>query len=112
MHSKRDRRWSRREFLNTLGLAGTAGLLGLQPQSASAEPPPETTRLRIPQSPSTCRGPEWIAEELLRAEGFTDVQYLPTEGGTRGVERALASGAADIGGHFAAPVILRVEAGG
>jgi NitT/TauT family transport system substrate-binding protein len=79
--------------------------------AAAAEPPPETTRLRIPRNASACRSPEWIAEELLHAEGFTDVQYLPTEGGNRGVERALASGAADIGGHFAAPVILRVDAG-
>ncbi len=51
-----------------------------------------------------------MAEELLRAEGFTDVQYVPTDG-TLGVERALASGEADISGHFAAPVILRLEAG-
>jgi NitT/TauT family transport system substrate-binding protein len=97
--------------LNTFGIAGTAALLGLRSASAAAEPPPETKRLRIPRIASTCRGPEWVAEELLRAEGFTDVQYLPTEGGTRGVERALASGTADIGGHFAAPVILRIEAG-
>jgi NitT/TauT family transport system substrate-binding protein len=76
----------------------------------AAEAPPETTRLRIAQLPSTCRSPEWIAEDLLRAEGFTDVQYVPTAG-TLGVERALASGEADISGHFAAPVILRIEAG-
>ena len=103
--------WRRREFLNAVGLAGTSALLGLRYAPAAAEPPPETTRLRIPISPSTCRSPEWVADTLLRAEGFTHVQYLPTEGGTRGVERALASGAADIGGHFAAPVILRIEAG-
>jgi len=102
--------WNRREFLNTLGLAGSAALLGLRPETAAAEPPPETTRLRIPRLPSACRSPEWVAEELLRAEGFTEVTYVPQDG-TRGVERALASGEADIGGHFAAPVILRVEAG-
>jgi len=51
-----------------------------------------------------------MAEELLRAEGFSNVQYTPTAG-TVGVEQALASGEADISGHFAAPVILRVEAG-
>jgi NitT/TauT family transport system substrate-binding protein len=98
----------RREFLR--GVAGTVGLLGWPPGYASGEPPPETTKLRIPRIPSTCRSPEWVAEEMLRAEGFTDVQYIPTEG-TRGVERMLAAGEADIGGHFAAPVILRLEAG-
>src|SRR5262245_38041777 len=76
----------------------------------AAESPPETTRLRIPQIRSTCRAPEWVAEELLRSEGFTNVQYISVEG-TRGVESTLASGEADIGGHFAAPVILRIEAG-
>jgi len=102
--------WNRREFLSTLSLAGAAGLLGLRPGASAAEPPPETTRLRIPRLPSACRSPEWVAEELLRAEGFTEVTYVPQDG-TLGVERALASGEADIGGHFAAPVILRVEAG-
>jgi NitT/TauT family transport system substrate-binding protein len=101
---------SRREFLKQVTLAGAAALLGTQRDSLAAEPPLETTRIRIPQIPSTCRSPEWIAEELLRAEGFTDVQYIPTPG-TQGVERALASGEADIAGHFAAPVILRLEAG-
>ncbi len=104
------RDWNRREFLNALGLAGTSVLLGLRSESAAAEPPPETTRIRIPWVPSTCRSPEWIAEELLRAEGFTEVTYVMKEG-TQGMAQALASGEADIGGHFAAPVILRLEAG-
>jgi len=111
MPYRRDGGWNRREFLNTLGLAGTSALLGLRSAPAAAEPPPETTRIRIPQLVSTCRTPEWVAEDLLRAEGFKDVQYIRSEGGTRGVERLLATGGADIGGHFAAPVILRVEAG-
>jgi NitT/TauT family transport system substrate-binding protein len=102
--------WTRRRFLGGLTVGGTAGLLGLHPRLAAAEPPPETTRLRIAQLPSTCRSPEWIADDLLRAEGFTDVQYAPM-GGTLGMERALASGEVDLSGHFAAPVILRVEAG-
>jgi NitT/TauT family transport system substrate-binding protein len=101
---------TRREFLRGLAFGGTATLFGLRSESIAAEPSPETTRIRIPQIPSTCRSPEWVAEELLRTEGFTDVQYVPVQG-TQGVERVLASGEADIGGHFAAPVILRLEAG-
>ena len=110
MSNQHNRHWSRRDFLSAVTLAGTGTLLGLQSDALAAEPPPETKRIRIPQLPSTCRSPEWIAEELLRTEGFTDVQYIPVPG-TQGVERALASGEADIAGHFAAPVILRVEAG-
>jgi NitT/TauT family transport system substrate-binding protein len=110
MSNQHNDRCSRREFLANLGIVGSAALLGFPSVSAAAESPPETKRLRIPQLPSTCRSPEWIAEELLRTEGFSDVQYLPVQG-TQGVERALASGEADLGGHFAAPVILRLEAG-
>ena len=101
---------SRRDFI-AAALAGTGALMGLRPGvTAAAEPPPETTRLRIPWVPSTCRSPEWAAEELLRAEGFTELEYLMKDS-TQGMARALATGEADIGGHFAAPVILRIEAG-
>jgi NitT/TauT family transport system substrate-binding protein len=51
-----------------------------------------------------------MAEELLRSEGFSDIQYVPIQG-TLALQRSLASGEADIGAHFAAPVILRLEAG-
>jgi NitT/TauT family transport system substrate-binding protein len=102
--------WSRRKFLSAAALAAAQSLLRGPADARAAEPPVETTRIRIPQISSTCRSPEWIAEELLRSEGFTDVQYIPVAG-TQGVEHALASGEADIAGHFAAPVILRVEAG-
>jgi len=110
MSNQHNCQWSGRDFLSTVTLAGTGTLLGLRSDALAAEPPPETKRIRIPQLPSTCRSPEWIAEELLRTEGFSDVQYLPVQG-TQGVERSLASGEADLGGHFAAPVILRLEAG-
>ena len=110
MSKRPNDQWNRREFLTTAALAGTGALLGLHSNSLAAEPPLETKRIRIPQIPSACRSPEWVAEELLQIEGFTDVQYLPVQG-TQGVEQALASGEADLGGHFAAPVIIRLEAG-
>jgi len=84
--------WRRRHFI-AAALAGTGALMGLRPGvAAAAEPPPETTRLRIPWVPSTCRAPEWAAEDLLRAEGFTDVQYLKKDS-TDGMARALADAA-------------------
>lgn len=43
--------WSRREFLGGLVLAGAAGLIGLKPEPFAAEPPPETTTLRLVQFP-------------------------------------------------------------
>jgi NitT/TauT family transport system substrate-binding protein len=100
----------RRQFLRRMAGVGSATLVGLRPRVASAQPPPETTKLSIAEIPSSCRSPEWMAEELLRAEGFTDVRYVRKQG-TQGMEEALASGEADISGHFAAPVIVRLEAG-
>ena len=103
-------RWSRREFLAGLGLAGTAGLLSLHPRRAAAEQAIETTRLRLVRIPSICQAPQYVAEALLRTEGFTEVHYVEKQGG-KGIESALASGEADINMHFAAPTILRLDAG-
>ncbi|HYT79122.1 MAG TPA: ABC transporter substrate-binding protein [Actinomycetota bacterium] len=101
---------SRREFMSGLAFSGTLAFHGLRPPPAAAEPPPETTRLRMVRVPSICQSPQYLAEELLQAEGFTDVQYISKQG-TEEIEPALASGEADLNGHFAAPLILRVEAG-
>src|SRR5215471_17688182 len=110
MDSQRLAGLSRRQFLNGLTLVGTAGLLVLRSRSVAAEPPPETTRIRLVQIPSICQAPSYVAEELLRSEGFTEVHYLK-KGGTADIETALASGEADLNGHFAAPLLLRLEAG-
>jgi NitT/TauT family transport system substrate-binding protein len=103
---------SRREFLTNLGLAGTAALFGVQHNSFAAEPPPETTKLRLARSPTACWAPLYLAEELLRSEGFTDVQYV-RGGGRTGPEtgQLLASSQADIGMGFVGPRILSLDAG-
>jgi NitT/TauT family transport system substrate-binding protein len=62
--------WTRRRFLGGLTLAGTAGLLGLHLRPAVAEPPPETTTLKLPKTPSICAAPLYVAEELFKTEGF------------------------------------------
>ncbi len=110
MSNPRDDGWSRREFLGTAALAGAGALLGWPSESVAAEPPPETTRLRLDQRPSICVAAEYVAEEFFRAEGFTDVRYIK-KSGIKDIELALASGEIDIGLHFAAPNIIRIEAG-
>jgi NitT/TauT family transport system substrate-binding protein len=57
MRSQYARRFSRRKFLSGVTLAGTAGLLGLHPRPVAAEPPPETTRIRLIQFASACQAP-------------------------------------------------------
>ena len=68
-------------------LAGLSGLAtGLVSSQAAAEPPPETTTVRLGRPASACLAPLYLAEELLHEEGFTDVQYVPAPmGATTGV---------------------------
>ncbi len=66
---------TRRRFLATLSAAGAAGLVRA-PRSSAAEGALETTTVRIPKIPAICLAPEYVSEELLRAEGFTDIRYV------------------------------------
>jgi len=72
---------SRRRFLATVSLAGAAGLVGAPRSLHAEEPPPETTTIRLPRwiGGAYCWAAEYIAEELLHAEGFTDVRYLQVD---------------------------------
>jgi len=69
--------WDRRQVLRAAAMAGAAGVMGLQAEYAEAEPPPETVRLRVSQSPAICFAPQYFAgEQLFKTEGFTDVSYV------------------------------------
>jgi NitT/TauT family transport system substrate-binding protein len=104
--------WTRRRFLGGLTLAGTAGLLGLHPRPSAAEPPPETTRLRVWEGPVTCAAPQWVAQELLYSEGFTDVQYVTWGRQTQTwVPEALLTGEADISLSFIPSDLIHIDAG-
>ena len=96
----------RRDFLRNATLAGAAGLAAMRPSRAAAEPPPETTKLRINQSINICTAPQVVAEALLRAEGFTDLEYVRA-GGPAG----LASGESHIAVTGAAGLVRRVDEG-
>jgi NitT/TauT family transport system substrate-binding protein len=67
---------SRRNFVATLSAMGAAGLLGTR-TSLADEGPPETTAIRLAWYPNICIAPADIAGDLLRAEGFTDIRYVP-----------------------------------
>ncbi len=101
---------SRREFLNGMTLAGTAAFLWVRPPPVAAEPPPETTRIKLAKIRGICIAPQYVAEELLRAEGFTDVQYVQSEAGT-GQAKALGSGEVEMSMNFAAPLIVMADGG-
>ncbi len=98
----------RREFLHGLTVAGTATLLGGYREPAGAEPPPETTTLKLARTISICQAPQYVAGALLAAEGFTDVQFV---GEPAYVDRTLVSGEAQMGMVFLGPLLLRLDEG-
>jgi NitT/TauT family transport system substrate-binding protein len=75
-----------------MSAAGAAGVLGAR-VSLADEGPPETTtiRIRVEDAPplivggvtenALCIAPTLITEELLRAEGFTDIRYVLVKNG-------------------------------
>ena len=109
MRPEHVRPFSRRRFLGGVTLAGTAGLFGVHASQAAAEPPLETPRLRLYKFPGICLAPQYVAKELLRAEGFTDVQYLEFPEGARGVYDRVGSGAVDFTQWFLAPFIVAAD---
>ena len=100
----------RRDFLRAATAVSAAACIGLRTGRAGAEPPPETTTLKLVQLRSRCQGPIHVAEELLRGEGFTDVSYVKSDDSLTGI-RAVETRAADIGLQFAAPFLTEVDRG-
>ena len=68
---------TRRQFLTTLSLISAAGLVGT-PRALAGEGALETTTVTLAKTPALCTAPQFIAEELLRAEGFTEIRYVET----------------------------------
>jgi NitT/TauT family transport system substrate-binding protein len=99
---------NRRDFLAGASLAAAAGVLGAR-GSLADEGPPETTTVRLSKIPGICIAPQYVVEELLRAEGFAGVRYVAVDAG-RHSER-MASGELDFSLNFAAPLVLSIDAG-
>ncbi len=78
--------------------------------AAAAEPPPETTRVRLGAVASICLSPQYVAEDLLRAEGFTDIRYPPASGGVPGAKE-MGAGDTDIATNMAAPLVVALDRG-
>jgi NitT/TauT family transport system substrate-binding protein len=98
----------RRAFVRGAAAVGMTRLLGMP--SAEAEPAPETTRVRLGAVPSICLSPQYVAEDLLRAEGFTDIRFPPASGGVPGAKE-MGAGDADIAMNMAAPLVVALDGG-
>jgi NitT/TauT family transport system substrate-binding protein len=98
--------------MSTAGLALLAGCSSLSSAVAPAAPsrsdaPLETTRLRFAKNPSMCFAPQYLAEDLLRTKGFTDVQYVDI---TTTTISTVAAGEADMAMSAAGVPIIRADA--
>jgi NitT/TauT family transport system substrate-binding protein len=112
---------SRRDFLTSTSLAMAAGIVGAR-SSLADEAPPETTtiRIRVEDAPplvvsgvaenALCTAPLYITEDLLRAEGFTDIRYVLVKSGLPYTE-AIAQGEIDFATGFAPGSVRRLDAG-
>ena len=73
---------NRRRFLSEITCcAGALAAQGIGAAAAQNEPPPEITTVRIVGYPAACNAPVYLAEDLLREEGFTTVTYVPPMSG-------------------------------
>ena len=99
---------NRRQLLARASAFGAAVLPGLHHGATQAQAAPETRTVRFCHSPSICVAPQYIAGDLLRAEGFNDVQYLAL--GTRAGPEALADGKADITMWYATGFLPALDA--
>jgi NitT/TauT family transport system substrate-binding protein len=117
---------SRRRFVTNAAIAGAAGFgaVGAMDRwgggkSFAAEPPPEITTIRLERDPVTCIAPQAV-EELLRAEGFTDIRYVDitlehlqrAEAANMGsLSGMIARGEVDFSRAFAPDHLLTLNAG-
>lgn len=98
----------RRDLLATLSLAAIAGAFSGS-AALTKQVPPETTTITLLKDP-TCGAPISVSEELMRAEGFTDVRFVDFEPGQSDAQM-IAGRWLDIGAAFPVDVIRQLDVG-
>jgi len=98
----------RRSFIS--GIATAAGGSLLRPVSISAaEGAPEITSVTLAKTPALCTAPQFIAEELLHAEGFTEIRYVETIAPE--VPSAVGAGKVDFSMAYASQFVAAIDVG-
>jgi NitT/TauT family transport system substrate-binding protein len=99
---------TRRRFLTTLSLASAAGILHA-PRTLAAEGPLETTAVRLEKSAALCIAPQYLVEEMLGAEGFTDIRYI--DASPPGATERVARGTVDFQTNYTPNFITAIDRG-
>ena len=98
----------RRRFISAIAAAVGGSLL--RPVSiGAAEGVPETTSVTLAKTPALCTAPQFIAEELLRAEGFTEIRYVETIAPE--IPSAVGAGKVDFSMAYASQFVAAIDAG-
>jgi NitT/TauT family transport system substrate-binding protein len=100
---------SRRHFLASASLAMAAGGLGVR-GSLAAEGPPETATIHLKKQAAICFAPLYVVEALLRAEGFSAVQYVTADPGLADVNM-IVQGDLDFDVTFAGAIVHELDSG-
>jgi NitT/TauT family transport system substrate-binding protein len=101
---------TRRRFLKTLSLAGAAAFVS-PTVAIAAEEALDITTIRLPKTLAICIAPSYAAEELLRAEGFTDVRYVELPTATASPIEAVARGEIDLNLNYSINYVGAIDAG-
>ena len=99
---------SRRMFLANASALSAAFLLGIS-RTVAAEPPPEVRKIRLVHSPAICLSPQYLAEELLRLEGFAEIEYVKTP--NPNTLNIVEAGRADMAMGAAPDVVVALDKG-
>jgi NitT/TauT family transport system substrate-binding protein len=101
---------TRRRFMTTMALTGAAGFFpDPVPRALAANRELETTSIRLAKIPVICFAPQYVCDPLLRAEGFTDINYVDTT--PAGLSEDLARGKFDFASNLSLDSITAIDAG-
>ena len=98
---------TRRRFLCSAAFAGGASILPSLGARA-ADQSPETTTIRLGKASAICTMPQMIPQQLLEAEGFTDIRFVDE---TTTATEQLARGEMDLMVNYASNFILALDKG-
>ena len=87
---------TRRQFLTAVSLIGADG-------------PLETTEVRLFKTAVICLAPQYLVDDLLRSEGFTDIRYIASP--NINIPDAIAAGEYDFSLDFASDHIFGIDRG-
>jgi NitT/TauT family transport system substrate-binding protein len=98
---------TRRRFLCSAALAGSACMLPSL-RARAADQGPETTTIRLGKTSAICTMPQMIPQQLLEAEGFTDIRFVEE---TPKATEQLARGEVDLMVNYASNFIVGLDKG-